>query len=231
MKKYSKKHRKALATVEKDVILPVSDALSKVVTTAYAKFDESVTANIMLGIDPEKGEQAVRGTLVLPHFFGKPVRVIAFAKGDQAEQALKEGAVAVGAEDLVEKILGGWMEFDTAVATPDLMGLVGKTAKILGPRGMLPNKKNNTVALDLAPIIRELKSGLLFFKNDKQGQVNFTFGKVSLGVEKLQENLHSFLGVLSASRPEKAKGIFLKKISVSSTMGPGFALDTSVLNK
>lgn len=230
MKKYSKKHRAALSQIEKNKIFSFDEGLSKVVSSAYAKFDESVTASVILGIDPEKGEQAVRGSLTLPHFFGKPIRVIAFAKGDQADQALKSGACAVGAEDLVEKVLSGWMEFDYAVATPDLMGLVGKTAKILGPRGLLPNKKNNTVALELAPIIKELKSGLLFFKNDKQGQVNFTFGKISLGVKKLQDNLKVFLSTLASSRPEKAKGIFIKKVAVSSTMGVGITVDTAFVN-
>jgi large subunit ribosomal protein L1 len=230
MKKYGKKHLKSVSNVEKGRLYSFEDAFQKIKESARAKFDETVDANVVLGIDPENGEHVVRGSLLLPNQFKKVVRVIAFAKGEQAEDARAAGADFVGTDDLVEKIISGWMDFDFAVATPDLMGLVGKVAKILGPRGLLPNKKNNTVALNISPIIKELKMGLSFFKNDKYAQVNFSFGKVSFDSERLVQNLNLFLNVLRASRPSTAKGVFIKSVSVSSTMGPGVRLDVNSFN-
>lgn len=223
--KISKKHQTALKALgEKKEFYSFREGVLKAKELSYARFDESITVNVNLGINPEKSDQSVRGSVVLPNLIGKKVKVIAFAKGDQADLAEKAGAIEVGAEELIEKILGGWTDFDYAVATPDLMGLVGKTAKILGPKGLLPNKKNNTVALDLAPIIKELMSGLLFFKNDKNGQVNFRFGKVSFTGDQLSQNLETFLKSLRYSKPPAAKGLFIQKITISSTMGPGIRL-------
>lgn len=229
MPMHGKKYDSANKQVLPGHVLPVKDALVKVKDLAYAKFDESVDVDIKLGIDPLKGEQAVRGSVVLPHKKGNEVRVLVFAKGAYADQAKEAGADFVGAEDLVEKIEGGWMDFDYAVATPDLMGLVGKLAKILGPRGLLPNKKLGTVTFDIADTIKDLKRGRLFFKNDKQGLIHFSFGKVSFDVEKMYENLVAFLKALAASKPAASKGKFIQGATISSTMGIGISIDPDEL--
>ena len=161
------------------------DGLKKVKELSYVKFDESVDANVNVGIDPSKGDQVVRGSVVLPHGTGKKVKIAVFAKGDYADAARKAGADYVGAEDLIEKIEGGWFDFNNAIATPDLMGLVGKVAKILGPRGLVPNKKTGTVTFDVAAVVEDLKKGRLFFKNDKNGIVHFSFGRVSFDADKV----------------------------------------------
>lgn len=222
---HGKKYRKASESVSKEQSFSSQEALKKVKELAYAKFDESVDLNVNLGIDASKGDQVVRGSLILPHSVGKAVRVIAFAKGDYADSAQKSGADFVGAEDLVAKIESGWMEFDYAVATPDLMGLVGKVAKILGPKGLLPNKKNGTVAFDLSPVISDLKKGQQFFKNDKSGLVHFSIGKVSFDVAKLQDNFVAFIKTLQSSKPASSKGKFIRKLVVSSTMGVGIRVN------
>lgn len=219
-----KKYKKAQDLLDRKKLFPVQEGMTKVKELAYARFDETVSVDVNLGIDPTKGEQAVRGSVVLPHGMGKKIRVVAFAKGDAADEARKAGADVVGAEDLVERVIGGWMDFEYAVATPDMMGMVGKVAKILGPRGLLPNKKNGTVAEDLTPVIHELKKGLLFFKNDKSGLVHFSFGKVSFSPEHLKDNLEAFMAALVAAKPATSKGKFIKKVTASSTMGPGIHL-------
>ncbi len=233
MKKYGKNYKKSLEVLgdKKATAFSLQEGIAMVKKTAYARFDESITVNVKLGINPEKSDHALRGSIVLPHSFGKPVRIIAFAKGEQAELAKAAGVDFVGVEDLIEKIMGGWMEFDYAIATPDLMGLVGKTAKILGPRGLLPNKKNNTVALDLVPVIKELKSGLRFFKNSKDGQVNFTIGKKSQSNEALYDNLVLFFKQLKAVRPPSLKGVLVKTATLSPTMGCGVLLNSHDINK
>lgn len=218
---HGKKYRKAQEKVNPETMYTPDTALGLVKEVASAKFDETVDVNINLGIDPAKGEQAVRGSLILPHGTGKKVRIIVFAKGDYADQAKKAGADEIGADDLVEKINGGWMDFDYAIATPDLMGLVGKLAKILGPRGLLPNKKVGTVTFDVAATVTDLKKGRLFFKNDKSGLVHFSIGKVSFDKQKLVDNFATFLKTLAASKPASSKGRFIRRITVSSTMGVG----------
>lgn len=229
MSKPGKKYIAAAAKVERGVSLPLGDALAKLKEVAHAKFDESVDVDVNLTIDPTKGEQVVRGSVFLPHRVGKEARVIVFAKGDHAEQARQAGADLVGDQDLIEKIEQGWMDFDYAVATPDIMGAVGKLAQLLGPRGLLPNKKLGTVTFDVAAIVEDLKKGRLFFKNDKSGIVHFKFGKVSFDGNKLQENLLAFVKALLAAKPAAAKGKYLKKITVSSTMGPGISLNPDEL--
>jgi large subunit ribosomal protein L1 len=221
MSKSGKKYTRAAEQVVQGQIVPTEQALSKVKELTYVKFDESVDVDIVLGIDPSQGDQTVRGSVVLPHGRGKKIKVLVFAKGDYADAAQKAGADYVGAEDLVEKIQNGWLDFNYAVATPDLMGMVGTLAKFLGPRGLLPNKKLGTVTFDVDHVVRELKKGQVFFKNDKNGLVHFSFGKVSFDVNKLQENLSAFVKALLSSKPASSKGKFLKKMVISSTMGVG----------
>lgn len=225
MAKHGKKYIQAHQKVVKGQELPALQAVAKVKELAYAKFDESVDAHVNLGIDAAKGEQVVRGSVTLPHSKGQAVRVIVFAKGDYADKALKAGADEVGTEDLVEKINGGWMDFDYAVATPDLMGMVGKLAKILGPRGLLPNKKLGTVTFDVGIVVADLKKGRMFFKNDKSGIVHFSFGKVSFTPQQLEDNLAAFIKALMAAKPATSKGKFLKKLTVTSTMGVGVGVN------
>jgi large subunit ribosomal protein L1 len=229
MIKHGKKYNKASETIQRGQILPVNQALQKIKELAFAKFDESVDVNVNLSIDPSKGEQVVRGSVVLPHGRGKKVKVLVFAKGDKADEALQAGADYVGTDDLVEKILGGWMDFNYAVATPDMMTIVGKVAKILGPRGLLPNKKLGTVTNDVADVVHDLKKGQSFFKNDKAGIVHFSIGKVSFGVDQLKENLIAFLKALQVAKPPSAKGKYLKKVTISSTMGVGIPISSDEL--
>ncbi len=226
--KHGKKYKNAAQQLSKQII-PVGEALTKLKELAYAKFDESVDVDINLGIDPSKGEQVVRGSVVLPHGRGKEVKVLVFAKGDYADQATQAGADYVGAEDLIEKVQKGWMEFDHAVATPDLMGMVGKVAKILGPRGLLPNKKLGTVTLDVAKVITNLKKGQAFFRNDKSGIIHFSIGRSSFETEKLRDNLVALIKALSAAKPASAKGKYFKKMSLSSSMGVGIPVDPEEL--
>ncbi len=229
MSKRGKKYNKAAESVQKETALVVGDALQKVKDLSFAKFDESVDVAVNLGIDATKGEQTVRSSVTLPHGRGKKVRVIVFAKGEHAEDAQKAGADEVGFEDLIEKIKGGWLEFDYAVATPDVMGKVGVLAKTLGPRGLLPNKKVGTVTFDVGKVVLELKKGRAFFKNDKSGIVHFCIGKVSFDRDQLKENLDSFVRAVAASRPATAKGKYIKKLTVSSTMGVSLLVDTDEL--
>jgi len=224
MSKRGKKYTQAVQKVEKE-FFSAQEALDKMKELSFAKFDESADVHINLGIDPTKGDQTVRGSVMLPHGRGKEVKVIAFAKGDHADAAKAAGADYVGDQDLVDKIAKGWMDFDYAVATPDLMGMVGKLAKILGPRGLLPNKKTGTVTFDVADVVKELKQGRAFFKNDKSGLVHFSFGKVSFGKDKLMENLTSFTKALMAAKPASSKGKFLKKMVITSTMGVGIPVN------
>jgi len=225
MSKHGKKYENAAQKIEKREIFSSEDALAKVKELAYTKFDESVDVHVNLGIDPSKGDQVVRGSVVLPHGRGKDVKVLVFAKGDKADEAQNAGADYVGAEDLIEKISGGWMEFDFAVATPDVMGMVGKLARQLGPRGLLPNKKIGTVTFDVASIVSELKQGRVFFKNDKSALVHFSFGRVSFDADKLHQNLLAFIKALIASKPATSKGKFLKKVTVASSMGVGVSIN------
>lgn len=220
--------KKHLGAKEKLLAAKVSswkDVLDFVVKNAHAKFDETVDVNIILGIDASKGEQTVRGSVLLPHGTGKKMRILVFAKGEYEEQAKKAGADFIGTDDLIAKIEGGWCDFEAAVATPDLMGAVGRVAKILGPRGLLPNKKVGTVTFDVAGIISDLKKGRVSFRNDKTGVLHAPFGKVSFGADKLRENLVSLVQAVRASKPPTSKGKFIKKITVSSTMGVGITIN------
>lgn len=224
MANHGKKYRNAKAQ-SGDQLFAVEKGLGKVKELAFAKFNESVDVSVKIGIDAAKADQAVRGSVVLPHGNGRQVKVLVFAKGDYADEARKAGADYVGMDDLIEKISGGWMDFNYAVATPDVMGAIGKLAKILGPKGLLPNKKLGTVTFDVGQVVAEIKSGKVFFKNDKSGLVHFSIGKVSFDVPSLKDNLLAFIKTLNSSKPSSAKGQFIRNISVSSTMGVGISLD------
>jgi len=221
---HGKKYRNAAEKIGERRSLPVVLAFEKVKNGAFAKFDESVDVNINLGINATKSDQNVRGSVLLPNGRGKRTRIVVFAKGKYAETAQKAGADFVGAEDLIEKIQAGWTDFDYAIATPDVMGSVGQLAKILGPRRLLPNKKDGTVTFDVAKVVADLKSGLAFFKNDKQGIIHFSIGKVSFSIDKLRENLMALIKSVISAKPPKARGVYLKKMTVSSTMGLGVAV-------
>lgn len=219
-----KKHKAAVEKIGQRDPLVIAEAIAKVRQAAYAKFDETVRVDVNLGIDGGKTEQSVRGAVSFPHGLGKKMRVIVFAKGKYADEAHGAGADVVGAEDLIDKIEKGWLDFEYAVATPDLMGAVGKLAKFLGPRGLLPNKKVGTVTFEVGTVVKELKQGKMFFKNDRTGLVHVPIGKLSFADNQLRENYESFMKSLAASRPAAAKGRFIKHATISSTMGPGVAI-------
>jgi len=192
---------------------------------AHAKFDEGVDLAIRLGVDPKKSDQMVRGTVVLPHGTGKKVRVLVFAKGQKEKEASDAGADVVGGEDLIEKISKGWLDFDKAIATPDMMGLVSKLGKILGPRGLMPNPKVGTVTFDLEKAIKEIKAGKVEFRVEKAGVVHVPVGKVSFGFGQLLENTKTLLEVILRAKPPTSKGIYLRTVALSTTMGPGIKVD------
>jgi len=225
MSKASKKHREALAKVDRTRTYSVQEAVELLKTGAYAKFDETVDLAVRLGVDPRHADQMVRGAVVLPNGLGKDVRVLVFAKGEKEKEARDAGADYVGAEDLVAKIQEGWFDFDTAIATPDMMGVVGKIGRLLGPRGLMPNPKVGTVTFDIAKAVNDSKAGKVEYRVEKAGIVHAPVGKVSFESVKLTENLLALVEALVKSKPSAAKGTYLKKISVSSTMGPGVILD------
>lgn len=221
MAEHGKKYSDSLKLVEQEKLYPVDEAVRLVKETAKAKFDETVEAHIRLGVDPRHADQQVRGTVVLPHGTGKTVRVAVFAKGDKAKEAEENGADFVGAEDLAEKIQGGWTDFDVAVATPDLMGIVGKLGRILGPRGLMPNPKTGTVTMDIAKALKDIKAGKVEYRVDKAGIIHVPVGKASFDAEKLAGNFRTLMGAIIKAKPAAAKGTYLKKISMAATMGPG----------
>ncbi len=225
MPKRSKKHTEALKKVDRTVQYDPKDALELTVSSSYAKFDETVDVAVRLGVDPRHADQMVRGTVVLPNGLGKDVKVLVFAKGEKEKEALDAGADFIADEETVQKIQDGWFGFDKTVATPDMMGTVGKLGRILGPRGLMPNAKTGTVTFELEKAISELKSGKIDFRVEKAGIVHVPVGKVSFGAEKLTENVKAFLEKLVALKPASSKGTYLKTISVSSTMGPGIKVD------
>lgn len=225
MGKEGKRLQEARALVEAEKLFELEEAVELLTKFPKAKFDESVDLAIMLGVDPRKAEENVRGTVALPHGIGKNVRVAAFCKGDKAKEAEAAGADFVGADDLVAKIQGGWLDFDKAVATPDTMGLVGKIGKILGPRGLMPNPKVGTVTFDIGAAVQALKSGQVEFRVEKAGIVHAGVGRVSFGGQKIKENIEAFTEALVRAKPKSSKGIYLKAMHVSTTMGPGLQLD------
>ena len=204
-----------------------NEAIKLIVESSFAKFDETVDVAVRLGVDPRHADQMVRGTVVLPNGLGKEVKVLVFAKGEKEKEATDAGADFVGNEDLINKIKEGWFGFDKAVATPDIMGTVGKIGRILGPRGLMPNAKTGTVTFDIARAVKELKAGKIDFRVEKAGIIHAPMGKVSFGAEKIVENVAAFLETVIRLKPASSKGTYLKGISISTTMGPGIKIDTS----
>ena len=223
----AKAYAKASAQIEADKAYSVEEAVDLAKRVAQAKFDETVELAVRLGVNPKYADQMVRGAVLLPHGTGKSVRVIVFAKGEKEREAREAGADIVGAEDLVEKIQGGWLEFDTAVATPDLMGQVGRLGKVLGPRGLMPNPKVGTVTFDVARAVREVKAGKIEFRVDKSGNVHAAIGKVSFPADALETNFAAFMDQIIRSKPAAAKGVYVRNVAISSTMGPGVIIDTT----
>jgi large subunit ribosomal protein L1 len=224
-----KKFRAALAKIDRNKRYKVDEAMGLVKEIATKKFDETVDAAINLGVDPKHADQVVRGAVVLPHGMGKTITLAVFAKGDKAREAQEAGADIIGAEDLAEKIQGGFMEFDKVIATPDMMGVVGRLGKVLGPRGLMPNPKIGTVTMDLTRAIKEQKAGKVEFRVEKAGIVHVPFGKASFAPEKLKANFNAIMEVIYKAKPQTAKGVYVKNVTVSTTMGPGIKVDLGEL--
>ena len=227
MAKAGKKYRNSSDKIDKTNKYNFQEAVQLAIDCSYAKFDESVDVAVKLGVNPRHADQMVRGTVVLPNGVGKDVRVAVFAKGEKEKEAQDAGADFVGADDLVEKIQGGWLEFDKAIATPDMMGAVGKLGRVLGPRGMMPNAKLGTVTFDVARAVTEVKAGKIDFKVEKAGIVHAPMGKVSFGVDKLLENISAFMEIILKLKPSSSKGTYLRSIAVSASMGPGVRIDSA----
>ena len=219
------KRQKAMTEIDRDRFYPVDEAISVVKNNASAKFDETIEVALNLGVDPRHADQMVRGVVSLPKGTGKNVRVAVFAKGDKAEEAKKAGADVVGAEDLMETVQGGTIDFDRVIATPDMMGVVGSLGKVLGPKGLMPNPKLGTVTMDVAKAVNDAKSGQVEFRVEKAGIVHAGIGKASFSEDDLRDNFRAFVDAIMKAKPSGAKGKFVKKLSVSSTMGPGLKID------
>ena len=220
-----KKYQDAVKLVERMHNYEPGEAMELLKQTSYVGFDASAEAHIRLGVDPRHADQMVRGTVVLPHGVGKTVRVLAFAQGEKAQEALRAGADEVGGDDVAKKIEAGWLEFDVALATPDMMGVVGRLGRILGRRGLMPNPKSGTITFDLERAIKEVKSGRVEFKVDKAGIIHTPFGKASFEAQQLTENLAALVDAINRARPSAAKGQYFKSLSVSASMGPGIRVD------
>lgn len=225
MVRRGKKYQKVREGLDLSRKYDFPEAVNLALQCSFARFDESVDMAVRLGVDPRRADQMVRGTVLLPNGTGKTVRVLVFAKGEKEKEAVDAGADHAGSEELIEKIKGGWLEFDKTVATPDMMGAVGKIGKILGPRGLMPNAKLGTVTFEVAKVIKEIKAGKIEFRVEKSGVVHAPVGRVSLGAEKLLQNIASFIDTIVRLKPASSKGIYLKSIAVSTTMGPGIKID------
>jgi large subunit ribosomal protein L1 len=227
--KHGKKYRASLEKIDRDHGYPYREGVARMLEASPAKFDETAELAVNLGVDPRHADQNVRGALLLPHGTGKDVRVIVFAKGDKEREAREAGADEVGAEDMAKRIQEGWLEFDRAIATPDMMSVVGRLGRVLGPRGLMPNPKSGTVTFDVAEAIHEQKAGKVEFRVDKAGVLHVPFGKASFGADKLCDNLLACVEAVLKVKPQTAKGTYLQKVAISTTMGPGIRLDTAAL--
>ena len=219
--KKGKRYLEVSALVDKTNTYDPKEAMELVLKTAKAKFDESVELHVKLGVDGRSADQQVRGTVVLPNGTGKTKKVLVIAKGDKADEATKNGADIVGAEEIISKIQGGWLDFDVCITTPDMMGFVGRVAKVLGPKGLMPNPKSGTVTMDVKKAINDVKAGKVEYRLDKTNIVHVGIGKVSFGVDKLLENYDAIMNAIVKAKPAASKGTYLKSITLSSTMGPG----------
>lgn len=226
MAKHGKNYQAVRKQVDRERKYSLDEALEVLPKLSYAKFDESIDLAVNLGVNPAHADQMVRGTVSLPHGTGKTVRVLVFAKGEKETEAREAGADFVGAEDMVEKIQGGWLEFDSAVATPDLMGLVGRLGRVLGPRGLMPNPKTNTVTFDVGETVRALKAGRVEFRVEKAGIVHVPVGRKSFAAAQLKDNITAVLDSLNKAKPSSSKGIYIQAVALSSTMGAGVKLDS-----
>ena len=229
MAKHGKKYQESAKLIEAGKVYDPEEAIALIQKMPSVKFDATLEVSVKLGVDPKHADQQVRGAVVLPNGTGKTKRVLVFAKGEKAKEAELAGADFVGAEDMVEKIQGGWTDFDVAVATPDMMGTVGRLGKILGPKGLMPNPKVGTVTMDVATGVKNAKAGQVQYRTDKGGIVHSTIGRASFEVEKLEQNLKALVDALVKGKPASSKGQYLKKIDVSSTMGPGVRVDSASL--
>ena len=225
MPERGKKYKQAAALVDRTKTYPPTDAVELLKQTSYVGFDASAEAHIRLGVDPRHADQMVRGMVVLPHGTGKKIRVLVFAQGEKAQEALRSGADEVGGEDLAKRIEAGWLEFDVALATPDMMGTVGRLGRILGRRGLMPNPKSGTITFDLERAIKEVKAGRVEFKVDKAGIIHTAFGKASFEPQQLSENLVALVDAINRARPSASKGQYFRSLTVASTMGPGIRVD------
>ncbi len=229
MPKRGKKYLNAKEKYDNQQRYDFAESVQKAIDLSFAKFDETVDLAVRLGVDPRHADQMVRGAVVLPNGIGKEVKVLVFAKGEKETEAKEAGADFVGNDDLIEQIKEGWFGFDKAVATPDMMGSVGKIGRLLGPRGLMPNAKTGTVTFDIAKAVNELKAGKIDFRVEKAGIVHAPVGKVSFGVDKLMENIKAFLETIQKLKPAASKGAYFKSIAVSTTMGPGVKVDTALI--
>ena len=227
MPKRGKKYIESQNKISAGISNGFDDAVKMAVESSFVKFDETIDVAVRLGVDPRHADQMVRGSVILPNGTGKEVKILVFAKGEKEKEALDAGADFVGNDDLVEKIKGGWFGFDKAIATPDMMGTVGKIGKLLGPRGLMPNAKTGTVTFDIAKAVNDLKAGKIDFRVEKAGIVHAPMGKVSFGVEKILQNITAFIETIMRLKPASSKGTYLRGISLSTTMGPGIKIDTS----
>src|SRR5438067_7899119 len=231
MKKHGKKYRAAVEKIDASHKYNLEEAVKKLKEIAFAKFDESVELTMWLGVDPRKADQLVRGTLVLPHGLGKSKKVLVIAQGDKIKEAEEAGADLVGGQDMVDKIKGGWLEFDAVIATPDMMRLVGGLGKVLGPRGLMPNPKTGTVTFDVKTAVTETKAGKVEYRVDKTGVIHTGVGKVSVEENKVAENARALIDAVAKAKPSTAKGKYMKKVNLASTMSPGILLDETAFAK
>jgi large subunit ribosomal protein L1 len=231
MKKHGKKYRAALEKIEEGRKYNLDEAVAKIKEITFAKFDETVELTMWLGVDPRKADQLVRGTLVLPHGLGKSKKVLVIAQGDKVREAEEAGADFVGGEDMVAKIKEGWLEFEAVIATPDMMRLVGGLGKVLGPRGLMPNPKTGTVTFDVTTAVRETKAGKVEYRVDKTGVIHVAVGKVSFDADKIRDNARALLEAVVKAKPSTAKGKYVKKVNLATTMSPGVLMDEAAYAK